>query len=145
MQQARHVRKGEAICIPRFPFSVRRTPRFFFLPPPQNERGETVTKTLPQGVERAVRGYCEDYSRRRAEIAKGALPPETIGHYMILNAKIDDAIASCCEAAFCEDIREDIASCTGHRFTKLYYLAPATYKDRKRKSKLAIARALHLI
>ncbi len=104
-----------------------------------------MTKTLPSGVERAVRGYCEDYPRRRAEIAKGKLPPETIGHYMILNAKIDDAIASCCEAAFCEDIREDIATCTGHRFTKLYYLAPATYKDRKRKSKIAIARALHLI
>ena len=100
---------------------------------------------LPEGVERAVRGYCEDYARRKAEIEKGSLPPETIGHYMVLNAKIDTAIASCCEEAFCEEIREDIGSCRGHRYTRLYYLAPATYKDRKRKSKLAIAKALHLL
>ena len=53
-----------------------------------------MTSNLPAGVERAVRGICEDYARRKAEIEEGKLPPETIGHYMIINAKIDNAIAS---------------------------------------------------
>ena len=104
-----------------------------------------MTENLPQGVERAVRGFCEDYDRRAREISKGTAPAELIGYYMVLNAKIDSAIASCCEEAFCDVIRSDIGSCTGHRLTSLYYLSPGTYKDRKRKSKLAIARALHLI
>ena len=101
-------------------------------------------KLLPEGVARAVRGYCEDYPRRKAEIARGKLPPETIGHYMVINACIDRAIASCCDD-FCEEMREDIAGATGYQNTKVAYIAGGTYKERKRRCKIAIAKELHLL
>ncbi|MBE6656473.1 MAG: hypothetical protein E7609_06390 [Ruminococcaceae bacterium] len=104
-----------------------------------------MTKTLPTGVERAVRGVCEDYARRKLEIEKGKLPPETIGHYMVINAKIDNAIASCCDESFCEEIREDIGSCTGFRNSRVTYLSYGSYKTRKKECKLAIAKALNLL
>ena len=104
-----------------------------------------MTSNLPSGVERAVRGMCEDYARRKAEIEEGKLPPETIGHYMIINAKIDNAIASCCEESFCEMIREDIGSQTGYQNSRIFYLSYSSYKMRKKECKLAIAKALHLI
>lgn len=100
---------------------------------------------LPIGVDRAVRALCEDYPRRRDAILDGTLPPETLAHYTILNAKIDRAIASCCDESFCEEIREDIGNGTGHRATALTYLGINTYKTYKQKSKHAIARALHLL
>ena len=100
---------------------------------------------LPETVERAVRAMCADYDRRAHEIRRGALAPEVLGHYMMLNAAIDNAIATCCEESIREEMRNDIGNGVGHRFTKLYFLAPATYKSRKRKSKRAIARALHLL
>jgi hypothetical protein len=100
---------------------------------------------MPESVNRAVRAMCEDYDRRAYEIKRGKLSPEVIGHYMILNAAIDNALAECCEEGVREEIRRDIGTCTGHRFTQLYYLSPGTYKDRKRKGKLAIAKALHLL
>ena len=103
------------------------------------------TQHLPPSVCHAVRAMCEDYERRKTEIQRGALPPATLGHFMVLNAAIDNALASCCEEGVREEIRRDIANQTGHRFTQLYYLSPGTYKDRKRKSKLAIARALGLL
>ena len=107
--------------------------------------GKTLDQLIPTGVDRAVRGFCEDYDRRRRAIEEAALPPETLGHYMILNAKIDRAIASCCDESFCEEMREDIATQKGHRTSRLGFLSPVTYKIRKRESKLAIARALHLL
>ena len=100
---------------------------------------------IPLGVDRTVRGYCEDYTRRKKAIEAGNLPPEILGHYMILNAKIDRAIASCCDESFCEEMREDIASCTGHRGTRLTYLGITFYKACKTQTKLAIARELHLL
>ena len=100
---------------------------------------------LPEGVERIVRGYCEDYERRREEIRRQKLPAATIGCYMMLNAAIDEAIAACCDEAIREEIRNDIGSCTGHRCSRLTFVSPGTYKERKRRSKLAIAKALHLI
>lgn len=100
---------------------------------------------LPPSVCHAVRAMCEDYDRRQEEIRRGKLPPATLGHYMMLNAAIDAALESCCEENVREAIRRDIASHTGHRFTQLYYLSPGTYKERKRKSKLAIAKALGLL
>lgn len=100
---------------------------------------------LPEGVERAVRAMCEDYDRRAAEILRGKLSPEVLGHYMILNAKIDRAIAECCEVGIRQEIRHDIASNTGYSFTQLYFLTSHSYKDRKRRSKEAIAKALYLI
>ena len=90
-----------------------------------------MTKTLPVGVERAVRGFCEDYTRRKAEIEKGKLPPETIGHYMVINAKIDNAIASCCEESFCEAIREDIGSSTGFQNSSVTFLSYEATKHAK--------------
>lgn len=103
-----------------------------------------MTKTLPTAVDRAVRAYCEDYDRRRDEIAKGHLPPETIGHYMIINACIDRAIAACSDD-YHEELREDIANCHGYRNTKVLYLSCGTYKERKRNCKIAIAKELHLL
>ena len=100
---------------------------------------------LPESVEHIVRGFCEDYERRRKEIRRQALPAATIGCYMMLNATIDEAIASCCDESICEEIRNDIGSCTGHRYSRLSFVSAGTYKERKRKSKLAIAKALHLI
>lgn len=104
-----------------------------------------MTKPLPAGVERTVRGVCEDYPRRKKEIERGTLPPETIGHYMIMNAKIDSAIASCCEESFCEEIREDIGSQTGYDRSRITFLSAGTYKARKKACKIAIAKALNLI
>lgn len=100
---------------------------------------------IPKGVDRAIRAYCEDYPRRERAIAEGRLAPETLGHYMIVNARIDDAIASCCDESFCEEMREDIANHTGHRASRLTYLGVSTYKRRKLATKLAIAKALHLL
>ncbi|MBP3437238.1 MAG: hypothetical protein J6K61_04970 [Clostridia bacterium] len=100
---------------------------------------------LPPSVSHTVRAMCEDYDRRAEEIHRGKLPAATLGHYMMLNAAIDEALKSCCEEGVCEQIRRDIATQTGHRFTQLYYLSPGTYKDRKRKGKYAIAKALHLL
>lgn len=102
-------------------------------------------KHIPKSIEHTVRAVCEDYPRRKRAIAEGKLPAETLGHYMIVNARIDDAIASCCDASFCEEMREDIANHTGHRATRLTFLGVSTYKLRKHETKLAIARALHLI
>lgn len=113
--------------------------------PVRSKGGVCVTSKLPSGVEHAVRGMCEDYSRRKSEIEKGILPPETIGHYMILNAKIDNAIASCCDESFCEEIREDIGSQKGFHHSGVSYLSCGTYKAYKRECKLAIAKALNLI
>lgn len=104
-----------------------------------------MTSKLPLGVEHAVRGVCEDYGRRKLEIEKGKLPPETIGHYMVINAKIDNAIASCCDESYCEEIREDIGASKGYRNTKIAYLSYGSYKTRKKECKLAIAKALNLI
>ena len=109
------------------------------------EGGAHVTKKIPRGVEHAVRGYCEDYPRRREEIQKGVLPAEVIGHYMVINAKIDRAIASCCDESFCEEIREDIASSTGYDHSRISFLSFGSYKARKRACKLAIAKELHLL
>ncbi len=102
-------------------------------------------QTLPLSVDHAVRAMCEDYERRASEIKRDKLSRLVIGHYMMLNAKIDGAIASVCEAGICEEMRRDIGNGTGHRFTQLYYLTPKTYKARKKESKLAIARALGLM
>lgn len=100
---------------------------------------------LPIGVERAVRAMCEDYDRRAAEIRRGALSPEVLGHYMMLNAIIDRALSECCEEGILTEMRRDIGAERGYHFSQLYFLAEGTYKDRKRKSKRAIAKALHLI
>ena len=99
---------------------------------------------LPLSLERAVRAMCEDYERRKSEISRGKLSPLVLGHYMMLNAKIDEAVASVCEEGIREEMRRDIANGTGHRFTRLYFLSPKTYKARKKETKLAIARALGL-
>lgn len=103
------------------------------------------TEALPLTVERAVRAMCDDYDRRADEISRGKLSPAVLGHYMLLNGRIDEAIASCCDPGICKEMRRDIANGTGHRATRLYYLSPKTYKARKRESKYAIARALGLI
>ena len=100
---------------------------------------------LPEAVEHAVRAMCEDYDRRKQELSRGKLAPEVLGHYMLLNAAIDNALALCCEEGIRDEMRRDIANGTGHRFTQIYFLSPATYKSRKRKSKYAIAKALHLV
>ena len=100
---------------------------------------------LPESVERAVRAMCEDYGRRAAESRRAKLSPEVIGHYMLLNAAIDRAIAECCEEGIRREMLSDIGAARGYHFTQLYFIAEGTYKDRKRKSKHAIARALHLI
>ena len=102
-------------------------------------------KPLPKGVGRAVRALCEDYDRRALEIERGKLPPDILGNYMILNAKIDQALADCCEEEIRNEIRHDIGAGVGHRFTQVYYMAPATYKARKRSSAVAIAKAMTLI
>ena len=103
------------------------------------------TKTLPLSVERAVRAMCDDYDRRAAEIRRGKLSPTVIGHYILLNAVIDQAIASCCEEDVREQMRRDIGEGKGHRFSTLFFMAPATYKKRKKACKIAIAEALHLL
>ncbi len=100
---------------------------------------------LPESVLRAVRAMCEDYDRRAGEIRRGALAPEVLGHYMMLNGAIDRALAECCEEGIRTEMRRDIGNNTGYQFTQLYFLSFGTYKDRKRKSKHAIAKALHLI
>ena len=100
---------------------------------------------LPEGVERAVRAMCEDYDRRAAEIRRGKLSGEVLGHYMMLNARIDRAIAECCEESICTEMRRDIGMGRGYHFSQLYFIAEGTYKDRKRKSKQAIAKALFLL
>ena len=100
------------------------------------------SSALPLAVERAVRAMCEDYERRENEISRGKLSPLVLGHYMMLNAKIDEAIASVCEEGIREQMRRDIASGIGHRFTQLYFLNAKAYKARKKESKRAIARAL---
>ena len=100
---------------------------------------------LPEGVEHIVRGFCEDYERRREEIRRQALPKKTIGCYIMLNAVIDEAIASCCDEGMCEELRNDIGSRTGHRCSQLSFVSANTYKERKKKTKIAIAKALHLI
>ena len=100
---------------------------------------------LPLSVDRAVRAMCEDYDRRAREIARGALSPRVIAHYMLLNASIDEAIASVCEVGIRAEIRRDIGNGTGHRFTQLYFLSPKVYKSRKRAAKEAVARALGLL
>ena len=104
-----------------------------------------TTESLPSNVELAVRAMCADYDRRALEIERGKLSPEVIGHYMILNAVIDRALAECCEADLTNQMRRDIGENIGHRNTQLYFLSAAAYKLRKRKSKHAIAKALHLI
>ena len=53
--------------------------------------------------------------------------------------------ASCCEEGILTEMRRDIGAERGYHFSQLYFLAEGTYKDRKRKSKRAIAKALHLI
>ena len=100
---------------------------------------------LPLSVDHAVRAMCEDYDRRAKEIARASLCARVLAHYMMLNALIDEAIASVCEVGICAEIRRDIGSGTGHRFTQLYYLSPKVYKSRKRAAKEAIARALGLL
>lgn len=100
---------------------------------------------IPEAVGHAVRAMCADYDRRAKEIARGVLPPTVLGHYMVLNAAIDEALASCCEEGIRDEMRHDIGACVGHRFTQLYYISTNTYKDRKRKSKIAIAKALYLL
>ena len=112
---------------------------------PRASTSEKEKPQLPLAVEHVVRAHCADYDRRRRAIAEGQLPPETLGHYMILNAKIDRAIASCCEESFCEEMREDIAAVHGHRNSRLYFISPNTFKVRKRETKIAIAKALHLL
>lgn len=103
------------------------------------------SELLPPAVAHTVRAICEDYDRRKAEIGRGKLSAATLGHYMMINAAIDEALASCCEEGIREIIRHDIGAGTGHRFTQLYFLSCNTYKDRKRKGKLAIAKALRLL
>jgi hypothetical protein len=100
---------------------------------------------LPEGVERAVRAMCEDYDRRASEICRAKLSVEVLAHYMLLNAAIDRAISEICEEGIRKEMRRDIGLNRGYHFTQLYFLAEGTYKDRKRKSKHAIAKALHLI
>lgn len=100
---------------------------------------------IPVGVDRIVRGHCEDYRRRAAAIKEGKLPPETLAHYTILNAKIDRALAACCESYFHEEMREDIAQGTGHDKSRLYRMNINTYKTYKQEIKIAIAEALHLL
>lgn len=100
---------------------------------------------LPDSVERAVRAMCEDYERRAAEIRRGALSAEVLAHYTLINAAIDRAISDCCEESICHEMRRDIGMGRGYHFSQLYFLAEGTYKDRKRKSKHAVAKALHLI
>lgn len=105
---------------------------------------KTVTP-LPESVERAVRAMCEDYERRAAEIRRGALSAEVLAHYTLLNAAIDRAISECCEDGIRLEMRRDIGNGRGYHFSQLYFLAEGTYKDRKRKCKHAVAKALHLI
>ena len=102
-------------------------------------------KSIPPGVRRAVRALCEDYDRRAREIARGVLPPDVLGNYMILNATVDAALASCCEEEIRNEIRHDIGAGVGHHFTQIYYLAPGTYKDRKRSATVAVAKAMKLL
>lgn len=106
---------------------------------------EIKSSDLPSGVKRAVRALCEDYDRRAREIARGTLPPDILGNYMILNATVDAALASCCEEDIRTEIRHDIGTGVGHRFTRLYYLSPNTYKERKRDATVAVAKAMKLV
>ena len=100
---------------------------------------------LPITVERAVRAMCDDYDRRALEIRRAKLSPLVIGHYMVLNAAIDQAIAACCEEEICEEMRRNIGDGKGYDFSNLYFLSAGTYNSRKKAFKIAIAQALHLI
>ena len=100
---------------------------------------------LPFAVERAVRALCDDYDRRAAELRRGKLSPTVLGHYMMLNAAIDEAIRAVCEEQMCETMRREIGNGIGPRNTQLYYIDPGTYKKRKRYCKFAIAKNLHLL
>lgn len=100
---------------------------------------------IPAGIEHIVRGHCEDYRRRADAIKEGKLPPETLAHYTILNAKIDHALSACCESYFHEEMREDIAHSAGHDKSRLYHMSANTYKTYKLEIKLAIAKAFHLL
>ena len=117
----------------------------------KHEKERAVTKMnetetyIPSGVKRAVRAMCEDYDRRAREIASGKLPPDVLGNYMILNATVDTALASCCEEQIRNEIRHDIGAGVGHRFTQVYYLSPNTYKERKHTAMLAMAKAMKLL
>ena len=106
---------------------------------------ETKGKDIPIAVKRAVRALCEDYDRRAKEIKRGVLPPDVLGNYMILNATVDAALASCCEEEIRTEIRHDIGAGVGHRFTQIYYMSAGSYKERKHNATLAVAKAMKLI
>ena len=101
--------------------------------------------SLPDTVDKTVRAMCEDYERRAGAIKEGALPTNLLANYLLLNSAIDDALAECCEESIREHMRRDIANGIGYRSTTLYFLTPRSYLSRKRKTKMAIAKALHLL
>ena len=100
---------------------------------------------LPMSVNRIVVALCGDYDRRKREIEKNKIDTETLAYYRRLNAAIDEALYEECEEGIRSTMRSDIGNGVGHRRTQLYYMAPGTYKTRKRNSKYRIAKRLNLV
>ncbi len=106
---------------------------------------EKNEKILPLQVNRVVVALCGDYDRRKKEIKKQQSDIATLQYYQYLNDTIDKALEEECEEGIRTKIREDIGNGVGHRRTQLYYMAPGTYKKRKRNCKYRIAKKLRLV
>ncbi len=93
-----------------------------------------------------VCSLCRGYDRREREIARGITDDYVLSTYIMLNAVIDEGLASICEHRIREQMRRDIGNEIGYRRTSLSrIMSEVTYKARKTKSIEAIARGLHLI
>ena len=87
---------------------------------------------------------CADYRRRADALSKGILPHLTEMQYKYLNFKIYEAAAEIVGEGEAELYISEIGERRGYAFSQVEDVSDTTYKDRKKRVKVAIAKKLNL-
>ena len=100
---------------------------------------------LTDTVDQLVVAHCADYSRRKAQIERGGMSQRTVMELRYLNFRMLDAAAELVGEDDAEVYIEEIGMRRGYASTKIEDISESTYKIKKQKIKLALARGIHLI
>ena len=100
---------------------------------------------LPVSLDTLIVALCGEYFRMRDAAREGELSYRTVMEYRYYSFKIYDAAAEIVGEREAESYIGEIGSRLGYARSSVDGVSEVTYKQRKRRVKINIARRLHLL
>lgn len=103
-----------------------------------------ISEGLPLSLDKLVVAFCADYERRRSAVEKHSVDIRTEMEYKYLNHRIFEGAAEVVGPSYAELYIKEIGSGIGYAKSEHPASCEQSYKREKQKTKLNIAKKLHL-